>query len=105
MILHKDWLFFSTMKCATNTLYELLPKVGGVQKWSVDNNPGFHPRPVERMADVHFTVCRNPYDRAVSIWASTCLRGGDRYGTKAQVEKEGGNYGNLEDFVRTCLLK
>lgn len=93
------------MKCATNTLYDLLPQIGGIKLWGVNGNPGFHPRPGERMADVHFSVCRNPYDRAVSIWASTCLREGDRYGTKAQIKKEGGNPDNFTDFVKSCLME
>jgi len=34
----------------------------------------------------HFTVVRNPYDRCVSLWWSTCMRSGDRYGYKVHGE-------------------
>lgn len=94
----KQWCFTSMRKCATNTMYAVLPKVGGKRV-----GRGFHPLPEDRMADVHFTIVRNPYDRAVSIWGSTCLREGDRYGAKARVEAEGGDHNSFEDFCRACL--
>jgi len=87
------------MKCATNTMYEVLDGLG----WK-EVAEGVHPRPTEQMADVHFTICRNPYDRAVSIWASTCLRNGDRYNAVNKIKSEGGNPEKFEDFVKHCLL-
>ena len=95
MIISQDWLFVSTMKCATNTMYEALP---GQRK-----GKGVHPRPKGRLRPVHFTVCRNPYDRAVSIWASTCLREKDRYNAIKRIQSQGGDYTNFDDFCRYCL--
>jgi len=107
MIIHPDgkgghdWLFISTMKCATNSMYKLLPDIGGHRLWNTSGN--FHARPTGRLAAVHFTIVRNPYDRAVSIWASTCLRDNDRYGAVAKIKSEGGNPGSFEDFCAACL--
>lgn len=88
----KSWLFISVRKCATNTMYRSLPgkRIG----------TGFHgrPQPGERLADKHFTIVRNPYDRAVSIYASTVLRPKDHYGAKAMCD------GTFEDFCRRCLI-
>lgn len=42
-----------------------------------------------------FTVCRNPYIRAVSIWWSTCMRGHDRYGFRHAC----GNGDDFETFI------
>lgn len=101
MVIHPDqkWCFVSTMKCATNTLYEILPKIGGHKVQEC-----FHPRPTIRLADIHFTVCRNPYSRAVSIWASTCLRDGDRYNAIKRIKSEGGDPNNFDDFCKYCLV-
>lgn len=100
MILSHDgeWLFVSTRKCATNTLYKAL-------EGKRIQNGGFHPRPNERMAPLHFTVVRNPYDRAVSIWASTCLRGHDKYGARNHIRQNGGNPDQFIDFCDSCLLQ
>jgi len=41
---------------------------------------GHHPRPKQRLADVHFTVVRNPYERMVSMWKFSGLEiGFDRF--------------------------
>lgn len=68
---HKDFLFISTRKCATCTFYRLLAQRG----WQkIDEGLGAlpeHPLPAKRMADIHITICRNPYDRALSIWGWT----------------------------------
>lgn len=107
MVLHKtesgefDWLFISTMKCATNSMYQLLPQIGGQQLWNTSG--GFHARPTGRFAKRHFTIVRNPYDRAVSIWASTCLRNNDRYNAASKIRSEGGDPNSFEDFCVTCL--
>jgi len=98
MITHDNWLFISTIKCATNTLYRALPAVGGKRAGA-----GFHGRPDGRERPVQWTVVRNPYDRAVSIWASTCLRDGDRYKAKARVRETGGDPESFADFARACL--
>jgi len=102
MILDKEgkWLFVSTMKCATNTMYDVLP---GEALWNMTGQ--FHGRPARRLAKTHWTIVRNPYDRAVSIWASTCLREGDRYGAKEKVRKYGGIPEYFEDFCRACLYR
>lgn len=48
-----------------------------------------------------FSICRNPYDRAASIWWATTKRGDDRYG----IAKDGGKTleGMLEFFLRSKL--
>ena len=65
IILPNKWLFVSTMKCATNTLYkDLKDQVRGTF-W--DGGQEFHAIPNKRVAPIHWTVVRNPFDRAVSI--------------------------------------
>jgi len=68
------WLFVSTTKCATRTMYEVLPRFGG------ERVGGFHGRPTGgQTRDFTFAVCRNPLSRIVSSWWSTTQRGHDRY--------------------------
>jgi len=98
MMINPDWLFVSTMKCATNSLYAALPETGATR-----HGRGFHPRPSKRLRPLQWTVVRNPYDRAVSIWASTCLRHGDRYKAKARIRSVGGDPESFDDFVAACL--
>lgn len=110
MILANDesWLFVSTMKCATNTLYEALAHLGKrVQAGQMGAVGGAsHPVPTERLAPRHWTVCRNPYDRAVSIWASTALRDeGDKYWVREVMEERGADWKNFAHFVEFCLLR
>ena len=114
MIINKEkWLFVSTMKCATNTLYELLKRKEFGGKWGGGNNfhaiptAKSHPFPdMKRLAPLHFSACRNPYDRAVSIWASTCLRGEnhDRYEPFRYITDKGGNPAHFADFVHLVLV-
>lgn len=102
MILMPDkWLFVSTMKCATNSLYYDLEKAGG--QWA--GGKDFHGIPRERMAPYHWSVCRNPYDRAVSIWASTCVRPKNqrRYEAWPTILRAGGSPGSFDDFVSLVL--
>jgi len=63
------WVFVSTPKCATNSLYQVLQeRFGGVRQ-----KPGFHINRVPPKAKEYFrfTVVRNPFSRAVAIWWST----------------------------------
>ncbi len=112
-----EWLFISTMKCATNTLYKALtePEVGGL--WAGGKN--FHALPRAyvagkkgtsvclRLAPLHWTCCRNPYSRAVSIWASTCLNkeNTERYDAKRWIQKQGGDPADFADFARHVLAR
>lgn len=98
MVNHETrWLFVSTTKCATRTMYAVLPKFG------FERTGGFHGRPGKRFADYHkFAVCRNPLSRAVSTWWSTCMRDHDRYGFKKAMGE--GNWDYFPTFVKwlTC---
>ena len=80
-----QFVFVSTPKCCTNTMYEVLPKhFKGARIL-----PGFHRTAVPPRYRQYFTwtIIRNPYARAVSIWYSTTVRatGGSaqRYGYEA----------------------
>ena len=59
-LLKNEWLYVSTRRCGTNTLYALLPG---------ERSHQYHIVPQERLAPIHWAVVRNPYDRAVSLWA------------------------------------
>ncbi len=108
MILLKDkWLFVSTMKCATNTLYDALQKQFEGTEWFAERQSVFHGIPEKRIAPIHWTVCRDPYDRAVSIWHSTCVRESnqDRYDAHGYIKSLGGDPLNFEDFVEFILSR
>lgn len=91
-LLENEWLFISVRKCATNTLYDALP--------GKRTDRLFHTVPgMSRKAPIHWTVVRNPYDRAVSIWAST--KTSDRYGVITRCN----NDTSFENFIDSCLLK
>jgi len=125
MILLPDkWLYISTMKCATNSLYKDLREQVDGAVWAGGNNfhaiPSSmsHPIPVggtrhkksfmkkERLAPLHWTVVRNPFARAVSIWASTCVRESSRvnYEPFDLITEAGGDPLNFEDFVDHILI-
>ncbi len=66
------------MKCATNSLTHAL-----MSRYHGEMPAGFHERRMELVPAGYFTfsVCRNPFTRAVSLWWSTCMRNDlDRYG-------------------------
>lgn len=70
MMIGPDFIFISTMKCATYTMFEVLSQYGGERKG------GPHERPynlVNSKNKFSFSICRNPYSRAVSIWWYACL--------------------------------
>lgn len=61
----------------------------------------YHATTDTRMAPVHWTIVRSPYERAASIWASTCQRRGDSYKAKQLCGKDL----SFENFVRVVLDK
>lgn len=72
------FVFISTMKCATNSLTQAL-----VERYQGVMPGGLHERRMDWVPPGYFTfsVCRNPYTRAISLWWSTCMRNDlDRYG-------------------------
>jgi len=79
---HDKFVFVSTTKCATNSMWELLPKVfpdgyflvNGVLKKGSRPRP-FHSNVVPKEYRDLFTwsIVRNPYARAVSLWWSTTV--------------------------------
>jgi hypothetical protein len=89
-LLNGEWLFVSTRKCATNSMYEALPG---------KRIEGFHGIPDTRLAPIHWTIVRNPYDRALSIWGSTCNRPGDKYGAKFRL----GDDLSFKNFAKRIL--
>jgi hypothetical protein len=75
--------FSAITKTATQSVLQVLREhyhgylEGGVAMHSM--------KPPARAAEYFtFTVCRNPYDRAVSLWWSTCKRDVDKYGFRAK---------------------
>ena len=65
MIVNKDYVFISTPKCATHTMYDVLQT-----HFEGKRLKPYHRREVpEEYKDVkRFTVVRNPYSRAVCMW-------------------------------------
>jgi len=96
------YCFVSNRKCATNTMYKILTEnYDGVHVGSYhENRTGLFSSP-----DLfHWTIVRNPYTRAVSTWASTCLRNnGDRYWFRRSIERQGGNPDIFMDFMELLL--
>ena len=87
-----NYTFISTLKCGTNSMFSILMDRYGGQRVG-----GFHCRDLRYApkGSFTFTVCRNPYFRAVSIWWSTCMRGHDRYGFRLAC----GNGDDFETFM------
>lgn len=76
---HFRFVFISTPKACTHTIYQILDKhySGGL----IDN--GFHNNQIPSLYQAYFrwTICRNPYSRMVSVWWSACrLAQLDQYG-------------------------
>ena len=112
---HGHWLFFSTMKNATHSMYEALKSMPGV-KWAGHPAMGFHSLPMNinhqglavkkiRLEPIQWTVVRNPYSRAVSIWSSTCVRGDAKYQQwRDAITAAGGDHQSFKDFVKHILI-
>ncbi len=65
MIIGPDYVFISTPKCATHTMYDVLQKDFGGKRLKP-----YHRRevPDEHKDKFRFTAVRNPYSRAVCMW-------------------------------------
>lgn len=99
IVMHEhESVFVSVPKCGTKTLYEYLPRVLGGSRIQ---SAGFHgTRIPSRLGNYRVLTCvRNPYDRAVSLWWSTCRRASDRYGFRARITSRGGDPSSFEDFM------
>lgn len=88
MIICPDcFVFVSVTKCASQTLFPVLERYYG----GYHHGHSEHCRIIEKWAEPFYTfsVCRNPYSRAVSLWYSTTQRHNskgdltDRYGYRA----------------------
>lgn len=87
------FVFVSMPKAGTRSMYAALSKRYGGRRLK-----GHHHRndvPLKFRGWFTFSICRNPYDRAVSLWWSTCKRPGDRYGF---LKASGGH--TFEPFIR-----
>lgn len=90
----RKWVFVSTPKCATNTMYAVLPQYNGQRVG------GFHQRDKGILVNTFsFTICRNPYDRAVSIWWSTCHPHEKEYKSKRDYRAYLKDPTNFEEFI------
>jgi hypothetical protein len=74
----RQFVFISTPKAGTHTMFALLGELYGLQRLP----GGFHRKevPPEARHYTRFTVVRNPYVRAVSVWWHLLFR--DRYRDK-----------------------
>ncbi|HET6442542.1 MAG TPA: hypothetical protein VFH53_09210 [Phycisphaerae bacterium] len=96
----RKFCFVSTPKCGTNSLYAVLQAafVG------VRQPPGFHRNTIPAGARGLFrwTVVRNPFARAVSIWWSTVKNPKNRRVARAELLKAKGR-DDLEAFMEWIL--
>lgn len=76
---HK-FIFVSTPKCGTNTMYDLLDTKYNCQKVSGNYHHTLIPNQYKHY--YIFGICRNPLTRMVSLWLSTTQQGEDRYGLR-----------------------
>lgn len=92
------FLFLAVTKTSTRSIYEvLLNHYGGTK---VQEHLDIVP---ENLKDLKtFVVSRNPYDRFISMWWSTCMREGDRYKFKAY---SGGTAHGLIDWMLKLRAK
>jgi len=108
MINEKDkFIYVSTMKCGTNTMYLVLPEYGFVSKGK------FHDKRYNKYIEGNikdyrlFTLCRNPYTRAISIWWTSCIRDKqptvDKYFFRRDCERLGYNPDVFNDFLQWVL--
>ncbi len=89
-----NFLFVSSPKCGTITFYNLLERAFGASRVGC----GFHANMVpEECKDLYrWTITRNPYERAVSLWWSAVhLHDSDSYG----LAKGCGSSTNFVQFV------
>ena len=96
----RRFCFVSTPKCGTNSLYAVLEeRFGGVRQ-----RPGFHRNIVPAAARNFFrwTVVRNPFARAVSIWWSTVKNPANRRVALAELRKAKGGDG-FEAFLEWMI--
>ena len=88
-------LFVAIPKTATRSIYDSMEKhFGGVpvddhQKWIPKKYKDFYT----------FTVIRNPYYRAISIWWSTCKRNNDIRGYIANYLQEDNTFVNFMRYI------
>ena len=93
-----SWLFVSTPKCATHSMYAALAELGGVRVGS------FHATPSR--GDVHrgtyvFSVCRHPLSRAVSLWRYLDAKASDNnHAVYEEVRQHCGAPVDFPGFVR-----
>ena len=91
-------VFVSTPKCATNTMFYLLQEYYGGERRA----PHFHNRdvPPECRDWFIFSIVRNPYSRAVSIWWRTVM---DQTAKRIFAHAPGGE--DLATFIRWLATK
>ena len=97
VVSHKHkYLFISNPKAATNSLYTYL-----VDHCSGERHGIFHEINDTFPQDYfRFSTCRNPYDRMLSSWYSTCMRGDDIYGYREGCQQNGYNPDIFDDWLK-----
>jgi len=85
-------LFISTIKCCTTSMYSLDGRRIG----------GYHNRDVPPAVEdyTRFSIHRDPYERAVSLWYDTCVRDTrDRHFFKRAISRMGLDHTNFAHFT------